>query len=36
MNFRFLGKQKGQKTAKRTKKNLFAVFASFGPFCFPK
>jgi hypothetical protein len=32
----FLGKQKGQKSAKRTKKNLFAVFAHFCPFCFPK
>jgi hypothetical protein len=36
MNFRFLGKQKGQKDAKRTKKNLFAIFATFLPFLLPK
>jgi hypothetical protein len=32
----FLGKQKGQKDAKRTKKNLFAIFATFALFFLKK
>jgi hypothetical protein len=29
------GKQKGQKLARMAKRSLFAILASFCPFCFP-